>query len=360
MSLISKLTARKRVRTAARKLGLDPCAENYVALAREHVAAGDTQEVLRVCTEGLEIHPGDANLLRLAERARALQLDSRVRTLHEDLAISPRPALWREMCEVLLECGRHEKAERVAEEWHERTKDGEALFYRARCRTELFMHSRSAADGQLAYDMATQSQRQLMGDARPLRLQLDITLACRAWGEARTAIARLLELQPGNPELELRFRAVVARVKDAKPLHLALAEVERTGNLEGDAPERSSTQANVAVRPILQELGALPDVRAAVYQRGGTALVQGLHGATADRTARAVREVVQSTRSSARRMSLGQPQEILMEGEFGSLYLRPGAAGAAAVWTERSLQRRHHELLDTIAGAAGQATGGGL
>jgi hypothetical protein len=352
------LTARKRVREAARKLGLDPSADNYVALAREHVVTGDTHEVLRVCTEGLEIHPGDANLLRMAERARMMQLDTRVRTLHDDLRISPRPALWREMCEVLLECGRHEKAERTAEEWHEKTKDGEALFYRARCRAELFFQARRAVDGQLAYDMASQSQRQLAGDPRPLRLQLDITERCRAWNEARTAVARLLELHPGNPELEARFRCVLARVSTAKPLHLALAEVERTGNLEGDTPERSSTQANFAVRPLLQALGAEPGVRAAVYQRGGTALVQGLHGATADRTARAVREVVHASRDTARRMSLGQPQEVVMEGDFGTLYLRPGPAGSVAVWTEGRIQRGHEKLLDTIAGAAGQADGG--
>ena len=59
-----------------------------------------------------------------------------------------------------------------------------------------------------------------------------------------------------------------------------------------DDDSAGSDSANLAVRPILQKLGAETSVRAALYLRGGTALVQGPHGATADRTARAVREVV--------------------------------------------------------------------
>lgn len=358
MKFLPKWTARKRARAAAKRLGADPSPENYVTLAREHVVAGDLMEVLRVCSEGLELHPGHAELTRVADRARSLQLDSRVQSLGDELALAPRPALWRELCDVLLECGKLQRAEEAAQDWHDASTDTEAVYYLARCRAELFFDSRRAGDGRQAWEHSKNAVRDMPGDTRPLELQYELARSCGAWGEARTAVAKLLELSPGNPELEVRFRNASARAHGSRSIVRALAEVEQTGRFVDDRPEEASAQANVAVRPLLQSLGRDPEVRAAIFQRGGTALVQGLHGATADRTARSVREVVQCSRASARRMALGRPLEICLEGDFGTLLLSPGELGAAAVWSRGRATRQHMAALQGISGAAGAAAGG--
>lgn len=355
MSLLSRITGRKRMRDAARRLGLDPSSDNYLALAREHIVGGDTQEVLRVCTEGLQIHPGNPELARLAERARTLNLETRVRILQNDLKISPRPALWKELCDILIQTRRYHKAEEAAEEWYTTTRDGESLYYRSRCRSELFYEGRRAEDGRVAYQLAEQSVQLLPGDQRPLHLQFEIARRCGAWHEARTAIARLLELMPGNPDLESRFRSILASVHESRPLDQALVDVERSGHFVDDVRESSRAPANVRVRPALQQLGAEPGVSAAVFLRGGTALVQGPHGATADRTARLVREVVQRTRSTARRMALGRVMQVHMEGEFGVFHLMLGEHGSAALWCTGAIKRPHLEVLSGLAGAAGGA-----
>jgi len=355
VKLFSRMTGRKRARAAARRLAFDPSAENYLALAHEHVVCGTPQEVLRVCTEGLQTHEGDPELMRLAERARVLMLESRIRTLQSDLAIAPRPALWRELCDLMLESGRTQKAEEAAEQWWSQSHDGEALYFRARCRAELFFAERRAGDGQVAYELADKAAAQLVDDARPLQLVFEIARRVGAWQEARRAIARLLELMPGQPDLETRFRAVQANVQDARPLDRALLEVERTGAFVDDVPEAQTAPASIAVRPVLQELGAEPHIHAAVYVRGGTALVQGPTGATADRTARAVRDLLQNSRASARRLGLGRPQEITLEGEFGVLSLVPGDRGAAALWSAGAARGRELEALARLAGGLGGA-----
>lgn len=355
MSILSRITARRRVRDAARRLSLDPSAENYVALAHEHVVAGSPQEVLRVCTEGLQIHSVDPELTRLAERAKTVQLDSRLRSLQKDLQTSPRPALWREMCDILVQTGRVVRAEETAEEWYEATKDGESLYYRARCRAELFFNERRAEDGRVAYELAEECQKQLGSDVRPLQLQFEIARRAGAWQEARTAIARLLELMPGNAELEARFRSVISDGEQSRILDDALAEVERTGRFVDDAPEAGPAPANALVRPVLQELGTEPGVHAVVFLRGGTALVQGAHGPTADRTARMVRDVLQRTRNAARRMALGRPLEVQLEGDFGSFHMVPGELGSAAIWSLGAAKRHYLEALRKLAGVAGGA-----
>lgn len=351
MSFFSLFTGRKRTRAAARRLGLDPSAENYLALAREHVVAGDSADVLQVCEEGLQVHPGNSELTRLAERARTLNLDSRVRQLQQDLRISPRPALWKELCEILLRTGRIQRAEEHAESWFEAVHDGESVYYRARCRAELFFQERRAEDGRLAWQLAEHAGQGLAGDSRPLQLQFEIARRCGAWQEARATIARLLELNPGDPDLEARFRIVLANCHEALPLEEALQDVERTGRFVDDAPEGAQSPANVSVRPALQRLGAEPDVHAAVFLRGGTALVQGPHGATADRTARLVREIVIRTRNTCRRMALGRPLQVQMEGDFGVFHLVSGEHGTAALWCTGAIQHSHIESLGDLAGS---------
>ena len=352
MSFLGRIAGKRRVREAARRLGMDSVAANYLALAREYVVLGNPQDVLRVCTEGLDEHPGDAQLTRLAERSRALLHDDRLRVLTADLAIAPRPALWREQCELLLEVGKLTKAEESAEAWWRQSRDGEALYYRARCRSHQFFEDRRAADGRVAYELAIEASKEQPSDMRPLKLAFEIARRCGAWNEARTALARMLELRPGNPDLEQRFRAVLANLADAPPLDRALHQVERTGEFCGDQPEENNPSDDVVARPLLQELGAAPDVHAAVYVRGGTALVQGPQGPTADRTARGVRDVVQSSRTAARRLSLGQVIGIELEGTFGNLTVLPGERGTAAVWSDRQPRADELEILARLAGAA--------
>ena len=55
-------TRRGRIRRATRALSRDASTANYVALAKEHAALGEPSNVLRVCREGLELHPESAEL----------------------------------------------------------------------------------------------------------------------------------------------------------------------------------------------------------------------------------------------------------------------------------------------------------
>jgi len=110
--------------------------------------------------------------------------------------------------------------------------------------------------------------------------------------------------------------------------------------------------ASGSIRPLLQALACEPGVQAALYARGATALVQGPKGATAERTARSVREVVLKSRTAARRLGLGQVQEVQLEGEFGTLLIAPGELGAGAVWCAGSALPRE-ALFDLVAAGEG-------
>ncbi|MEZ5973349.1 MAG: hypothetical protein R3F33_03695 [Planctomycetota bacterium] len=356
MTFFSNLTSKKRIRAALRRLSQDPTAENYVAVAREHVVVGNLQDILRVCSEGLSLHPGNAELMRIAERTRQLQLDSRIRTLRQDLTLSPRPALWRELCDVLLECGRTQHAEETAQQWWEQAGGGEPTYYRSRGRCAQFFQGRRASDGKVAWDLALEAVREMPGDTRPLEVQYEIAKACGAWADARKVLARILEIAPGHPQHEQRFRDASRRVHGSKSLRAALAEVEATGRFV-DTPENAGGPSNVAIRPLLKRMGTDVDVKAVIFQRGGTALVQGLHGATADRTARAVREVGAGTRSSARRMGIGRAIEVTVEGSFGSLAIAVGNGGTAACWSRTYMKLEHYEALHSIVGAGAQPGG---
>ncbi len=352
MSFLSSLTSKKRIRTALKRLGQEASAENYITVAREHVVAGNLQDILRVCSEGLVLHPGNVELMRIAERARQLQLDSRINTLRKDLSLSPRPALWRELCDVLLECGRLNRAEETAEHWWKQSGGGEATYYRARARASLFSNSCKAADGKAAWDFALTAVREMPGDTRPLEVQYDVANSVGAWADSRKVLARILEISPGHPQHEQRFRDASQRAHDSKSLLAGLAEAEATGHLV-DSTDAGNAQSSISVRPLLKRLGNDPDVRAVVFQKGGTALVQGLHGGTADRTARAIRDVGMATRAGARRIGLGRSLDVLVEGDFGSLQIALGATGAAACWNRTYMKPEHSEALHCIAGSIG-------
>jgi hypothetical protein len=357
MNVINRWLSGSRARSAAKRLADDPSARHYSELAHEYAVQEELEEALRIASEGLRAYPGDAELKRLHERMRGIQREGRLRELNRELQTAPRPALWREVIEILIESGRLDRAEEAASQWCQKMKSGESQLYRAEVRAERFFADRRREDGRAAYDLATEAVDAMPGDARALRLQLNIASRCGAWGEARRSLAHLLELTPGDPVLEARFRTVVTLSESAKTLDQALRDVEKSGRFADDEPEPERAGAAGNVRPMLQTLAKEPGVRAAFYVRGGTALVQGPKGASADRAARGVREVVMCCRTAARRLGLGQATEVRLEGEYGTLLVSPGELGSAALWCEGDqVTRRHEQALRDLAGIAGQAT----
>jgi hypothetical protein len=227
------------------------------------------------------------------------------------------------------------------------------VYYRALARAERFLADRRRDDGRQAFDLVKSAEEALPHDPRPLRLYLQLASRVGAWADARRAIARLLELTPGDPALEARFRTVIALADGSKSIDQSLRDVERSGRLADDAPEaKEASECGANVRPLLQSLVQEPGVQAAFFARGSTALVQGPKGATAERAARGVREVVVSCRSAARKLGLGAAQSARLEGDFGSLVLVIGEQGSSALWCDGPAKERHEERLRQLAGAA--------
>lgn len=346
--MLDRILSRGKVRAAAKRLSADPSVRNYLALAQAHASLDQLGDVEKVCEEGLALFPQDVELSRLRERAATLRREDRVRELQRLIKAGPRAAYWRELCEIQLAAGRVGRAEKAAAEWHAATSELEALHFQAKARAERYFTDRRRDDARRALELCAECLAQDPTDARPARLRLEIFSRCGAWGEARTCLARLLELCPGDPGLEARFRTVASLAEGARSLDAALREVERTGKFiddEGDSAKGGSRD----VRPALQGLAAEPGVQGAFYVRGATALVQGPRGATAERHARGVRELVSCSRAAARRLGLGHPVEVSFEGSFGVLNLRPGSVGAAAIWTERQASRKQLETLSELA-----------
>jgi hypothetical protein len=71
-----------------------------------------------------------------------------------------------------------------------------------------------------------------------------------------------------------------------------------------------------------------------------------------------VREVVQRTRTAARRLGLGQAYEIEIEGESGRLLITPSELGAAALLSRAPLTSRHAQTLRELIGV-GESRGSG-
>lgn len=358
MNFLRRLFSGGRVRSAAKRLAKDPTARNYAQLAQEYAVKGNLDQVLRVCNEGLGMFPGNESLKRLLDRSKVLFRQDRTRALMGELANAPRPAVWRELCEILIESGRAAKAEESATEWYERTDDPDAVLYQARARTERFFNDRRRDDGERAFEYAAAAEELLPMDARPLRLRVQLASRCGAWQDARRALARLLELYPGDPTLEARFRTVVTLSENGPTVERALRNVERTGRLVDDQNNGGGSVSSRSIRPMLQGILREQGVQAAFFVRGGTALVQGPRGATAERTARGVREIVAQCRTASRRLGLGQALEVRIEGSFGSLLLAPGEVGSGALWCQGPVNHRHEEALRNLAGVAGQAVEG--
>jgi tetratricopeptide (TPR) repeat protein len=352
LSFVQKLVSRSRVKEARKQLAKSPSAARYVELANAHAHVDELDEARRVCDEGLELYSGNPELQRIARRVRELQLEDRTRRLSRELREAPRPALYRELCEILLESGRLSRAEECALEWFEATKDGHAQLVRAHARLERFLTDRRREDGRVVLELCDAAEQALPRDPGPLEVRLQLCLRIGAWGEARAMVMRLLELSPGDPMLEARFRALSSVSEGAPTVAKALREVERTGALVDDeAVAAAPAPDSRSIRPKLKGLVALEGVHAAVYERGSTALVQGPKGATAERTARAVRDVVSGSRTAARRLGLGQAFEVVIEGEYGNLVVAPGELGSAALWCTGPVRHVHHQALAELASA---------
>lgn len=351
MTLLGKWLGRSRVRRARQELANQASPMNYSQLAYEYACQGNTREALRVCEEGLNVFPGSSELARMKERVRRLDRESRLRELKRELQEAPRPALWAEMCEILIEGGQISRAEDCAREWHEKTQDPEAVLMRCRTRVERFLADRGREAGKSAFAALDEIQSLMARDPRPWHLRLQLAWRIGAWKEARRAAAKLLELQPGDPVLEARFRTLDAFSDSSPSIEQALINVEKTGRLVDDkSPRETGGVGGTNVRNVLRDLAAQSDIHAAMYVRGGTALVQGVKGATAERAARSVRKVLQSGRGAARRLGLGQLSEFILEGDFGALTIAPGELDAGALWSSGPISRANLETIMNLAG----------
>lgn len=357
MSFLNRWLSSSRVRRAQKRVAKEPSARSYADLAQEHAVLGNLQDVLRATGEGLRLFPGDPELRRLETRARSLLLEGRTRQLQIELKAAPRPALWKELCEILLESGRVARAEEVAIEWFQATRSGEAQLFRAQARTDRFFADRRRDDGRIANELIQSAVGMLPGDPRPLRLHLALASRCGAWVEARAILTKLLEQFPGDPTLEARYRSLETLAENAKTLEQALREVEKTGRLADEEPESQKPSGSPAnIRPILQAMLQQEGVQAAFFVRGGTALVQGPKGATAERLARGVREIVANSRTTSRKLGLGAACEVRIEGAFGTLLVAPNEFGSGAVWCAGEPTRSHIQALRDLAVAAGDRT----
>lgn len=351
MNFLVRLAGRGRVRAARRDLARDPSPLSYVRLVRACAAVGLVREARSVCEEGLEAFSGSAELKRMVRRARRAEHEQRLAQLRVELDAAPRPALWRETGDILLETGQLEEAARHAGEWSAAVGDSEAHLFEARVGVECFFTDRSRSAGAAALARMDALERELPAEPRLWALRLRMASAIGAWGDARRCAAQLLRLQPGNQDMEARFRWLDGMADGARDPEQALLQVERTGELNREPSDDQEQRAPTTnVHDLLGRLVSGPAVEAAFYLRGATALVKGARGATAERSARAVQSVLQTSRTTARRLGLGQVYRIKLEGDFGTLAIAPGEVDAGAVWSRGVLPAGAEQGLLNIAG----------
>ena len=352
MSFVRKILAQGRIRTARANLSKNPSPRNYVALAQEYVRLGLARETLAICDEGLRQFAGNTLLSNLAERARRMAREHRMAELRRSLAEAPSADMFDEMCELLVELARLMRAEDTAREWIAWQDSPRARLMLARVRVERFLADRARDLGLAAMEALEDAVRLMPEDDAPLRLELQFLTRIGAWEAARKTATKLLQIVPGDPEVEGRFRTLESMDKGDSPTpERALLDVERTGKLavEEKAPEEHKGSSKM-VRPVLRELAAAPDVHAALYVRGATVLIQGPKGATAERTARSIRSILTSGRSTARRLGMGRLFQIQLEGDFGQLAVAPGETDAGALWTNGPIDGEREEALLGLAG----------
>ncbi len=352
MKFFRRLMAKNRIRLARRRVAKRPAPRTYLALAQEYAVLGASQDVLRTCQEALELFPGHSELMALRSRAVLAAQEARLAVLKRELSEAPRPALWREMCEILLESGRLARAEKSVAEWQKQSPDTESLLMLAQVRVERFLTDRGREEGLRAIKVLDEAAKAMPNDARVWRLRFLFMTKLGAWREAQQCVEHLLQLAPGEPTLEAQYRSLEDKAAKAPSVDRALITVERTGQLVGDqdgnATVRKTTQEDV--RPALRKLVAEDDVDAAMYVRGSTAIVLGPRGATAERTARAIRSVISSGRTTGRRLALGQVFKIQLEGEFGTLAIAPGEMDASAILSPGPISPLRDKALMELAG----------
>lgn len=353
--MMRRLFTRARLREARQRLAKQPTPLNFALLAQEFAAQAMYSEAARVVAEGQQHFSGSAELETIGARVAKQARDARLSEVRADLAEAPRDGLHRELVDLLLEGGEIGRAQEAAEAWCAKSDGLESRLGLARALSARFLADRGRAVGERCFEQLAAAEELCGTDARTWRLRLELCAAIGAWREARRAAARLLELDPGDPDLEVQFRTFDARSSESVEIREALREVERTGRLQNESRNDSArAQASLTrdVRPALRSLAHEQDVRAALYLRGATALVQGPKGATAERTARQVREVVQSTRTIARRLGLGLVNELRLEGDFGTLLVSTTEADAAVLWTCDAPSSAHERALADLSGWA--------
>ncbi|MEX1025156.1 MAG: hypothetical protein WD226_08775 [Planctomycetota bacterium] len=351
------MIAKNRLRYAKRLVAEAPTPENYVNLANEYVLLGRMPEVHGVCAEGLGRFCGNPQLTALRERALRALREERVSSLKQELAESPRPAVWRDLCLALMESGKLQRAEETALAWLEHSPEHlDAHVALSEVRLERYFSDRGREQGRRFVKALERLHELSPGDARELRLRMRFATRIGAFGEARKAAERLLRLAPGDRELEAQYRVLVERGDREPSFERGLHRVEQTGRFVDDDEQTTRNLGPPVgdVRGQLRSLSAMPSVLGAIYLRGDTALVQGWKGASAERMARGLRGVMRSSRHAARRLGLGTIRKIEMEGDFGSFSVLPGPADAGGVWCEG---RACPEVEQKLVGLSGIANG---
>lgn len=359
MGILSRFLPQGRVRELSRALASDPTAGAYADLAQELALRGDARAAADTAREGLALHAGDERLQRLHERASFLMREERMRELARQLVSAPRAALRAEMCALLLEAGRLERAEEVALEWAQAEGGSEPLMAQAQVRARRYFGDRRRDDARTALELCDKVAQDKPLDARPLRLRMEICARVGAWADAQRACARLLEVCPGDAPLEARHRTLAALAPSSNELEAALREVERSGRFADEEQLQGADAGQpAALRPLLvacvQPRNA---VASACALRGGTALVQGEKGASAERTARGVRDTVAAARSMARKLGLGTLRDAEFDHGSAILLCAAGEHGAAALRVAGPVREKQRELLRELSEAA-NATGG--
>lgn len=343
--------SRTRIRHARRELSTGASPSAYLRLARELHMCDELDEAAGVCEEGLRGYPGHLELARLSARVARERLHDRVRVLREQIEVGPRPALYRELVDHLLELGDMPQAANAARRWEQTSRDPEAYLALARANVARYRERSVRAFGNEAFEALEEARRHMPRDSRPLRLMQALWMDLGMFAEARSATAELLQMLPGDVQLEQDFRWLKSQPDQGLDSSRALAEAESRG-----LDQRASVKprGEQSPRDVREELRALADdagVRAALYLRGSTALIQGPRGATAERCARAIKHTLQSSRGAALRLGLGQLESVHVSGDFGNLEYLCGRGDAAALWSEVPVNDRQRAEMADLTGA---------
>lgn len=355
MSFLSRIFLFSRHKSAARRVALDPSPENYLALAHQSVVRGKHVRVEAICQEALAMFPEHSELLQVSRRAVHIRLNERVRQLEKELAVAPRPALWSELFEAHMEVGRFVRASQVARRWRKVGGAGEALYLESRGSLGAFLAGGILEDGALAWSLGQRAASALPIDPRPLETLITLCRRVEAHAERQTLLARLLELRPGQPELESAFRDARQQSAGAPPIQRALENFTRRGCMaeEAECAPLLASGGGSTVRSLLKTLARGEGVRVATYHRGGTALVQGLTGPSADRTARAVRDCARKTRELSARVGLGRFEALCVEGSGEMVLLSADKVGLASLWCAAQSGQEMAIKLDHLAQQGG-------